>query len=220
MEACEDLFFLSKCICKLSSHLQSINHKHFSYVGFSSSSSLLNSSPWHSFPLTTLEGPFHPWWWSSSCRVQGTLWVPGAAHLLKVDAPPTREAEICCQASVPALERSGAEGLTWPVSIILQEVKKLHVIIISHSLSVPLSLLLDKASSSACFPDADCCSYVFIYLFLPELCHTWKAKLAGDCRAWFAKTQFSLTFTKNLFYYWSSTVFELLGQETVEFTDF
>lgn len=70
--------------------------------------------------------------------------------------------------------------------------KKLHVIIISHSLSAPLSLLLGKAFSSACFPHADCFTYLFIYLFLPGLCHIWKAKLAGGSRAWFAKTKSSL----------------------------
>lgn len=79
--------------------------------------------------------------------------------------------------------------------------KKLHVIIISHSLSAPLSLLC-KAFSSACYPCADCCSYLFIYLFLPEVCHTWKAKLAGDSRTWFAKTQSSLPFIKKLVYCW------------------
>lgn len=41
--------------------------------------------------------------------------------------------------------------------------KKLHVIIISHSLSAPLSLLLGTAFSSVCFPCADCCSCLYIY---------------------------------------------------------
>jgi len=43
--------------------------------------------------------------------------------------------------------------------------KKVHVIIISHSLSAPLSLLLGKAFSSACFPCSVCFTYLFIYLF-------------------------------------------------------
>lgn len=52
--------------------------------------------------------------------------------------------------------------------------KKVHVIIISHSLSAPLSLLLGKAFSSASFPCSVCFPYLFIYLFLPEFCHCWK----------------------------------------------
>lgn len=56
--------------------------------------------------------------------MQGALWVPRAAHLLKLDAPHIVEAEVRCLAGFPAwLYDSGTVGMTWPVSIILQEVK-------------------------------------------------------------------------------------------------
>ena len=65
--------------------------------------SLLNSSPCHSFPLTApAEGPCHPRQWPRSCCMQGTLWVPGAAHLLELDTPSAKEAEVCCPAGFPA----------------------------------------------------------------------------------------------------------------------
>lgn len=65
--------------------------------------SLLNASPCHSFPLTApAKGPCCPRWWPRSCCVQGALWVPRAAHLLKLDAPHVVEAGVCCRAGFSA----------------------------------------------------------------------------------------------------------------------
>lgn len=197
-EACEHPYLLSKCICKLSSHLRSINHRHFCYVGFS-------SSP---FPAEFISLPFLSL--DHSCQVA----VPPAAvaqDLLHASCP------MSAQGSSWSLwmlhpqrkKRSAVELAFQPGFMVLwccgadlagiyhfERSKKLHVIIISHSLSALLSLLLGKAFSSACFPHADRCSFLFIYLFLPEICHTWKAKLASESRTWFAKTESSLPFIK------------------------